>query len=269
MRYSQLYIQFDALLQDSPRARNRLASLLRIIRADERMGLVIQSALGVRIHSDGVHWVYWEQFITKTDLRDVLDTITEVYKFLVRADRLRAILWLKETRAIFAQEHLAYEIDEDAIVHPAVDREFQRNRVSVISGLQLPRYANVLQSFERVSDELSADPPHGKEAWRACFSAVEGLFRLMFPASPRLTSTEVETRLRPVLRRVYAADATGLRAAQALASSFRDWVDATHNYRHEPGSEEPAEPPLAVAILAISNGAAFLRWLVELDQQTR
>jgi hypothetical protein len=276
MRYSQLYIQVDGLAQDSLRARNRIASLLNTIDAGEGLGLVVEAELGVRIPPNhGRYWLEWDKFVTNpaTPVRDLLDMITVIYNVLrtggskVGSDRAR--LWLDGAREIFAQEHLAYAVDDNAVVHPAVDREFQRNRTSVVAGLQLPRYSNVLQSFARVSDELSADPPHGKEAWRACFSAAEGLFRLMFPGSPRLTSAEIETRLRPVLQRVYAADATGLRAAEKLAASFRDWVDASHNYRHEPGSEEPAEPPLAVAILAISNGASFLRWLVDLDQQTQ
>jgi hypothetical protein len=72
-----------------------------------------------------------------------------------------------------------------------------------------------------------------------------------------------------VMRRVialYCTDVVALRAAHKQLASLKDWVDASHNYRHEPGSEGPVQPPIDLAILAISNGTGFLRWLITLDQ---
>jgi hypothetical protein len=51
-----------------------------------------------------------------------------------------------------------------------------------------------------------------------------------------------------------------------MLASFREWVEASHNYVHKPGVAEPAQPPADVAILAISHGAALLRWLAGLDE---
>jgi hypothetical protein len=176
--------------------------------------------------------------------------------------------WVTEARRIFSEERLAYEIDEKGIVHPAVDKEFQRSRQSTVAGLQLPRYANSLAAFERISDELASLPPNGKDAWRAIFAAVEGLFRLMFPSATQLNAGGVETNLSGLIQKLYSSDPTALRAARGLLASLKDWVDASHFYRHELGSEEPAQPPIDVAILAISAGTAFLRWLIFLDQSS-
>jgi len=44
-----------------------------------------------------------------------------------------------------------------------------------------------------------------------------------------------------------------------------DWIEAAHFYRHEPGMEEPAQPPLELAIELVSVGAAFIRRLAGLD----
>jgi hypothetical protein len=66
-------------------------------------------------------------------------------------------------------------------------------------------------------------------------------------------------------QKAYAGDAVALRAAMKQLASFKDWVDASHNYRHEQGSEEPVQPPIDLAVLAVSNGAAYIRWLVALD----
>jgi hypothetical protein len=196
----------------------------------------------------------------------LLDTVTLAAKFFKRKGRDPASLWRDPARRIFAEEHLAYAIDDDCIVHPAVDSEFQRNRTATVAGLQLPRYANSLAAFDRISDELAEAPPNGKEAWRAVFSAVEGLFRLMFPSAPQLNAAAVDTHLGPAIQKNYAGEPVALRAANKQLASFKDWVDASHNYRHEQGSEDPVQPPLDLAVLAVSNGASYLRWLIALDQ---
>jgi hypothetical protein len=96
-------------------------------------------------------------------------------------------------KAIFAEENLAYQIDEVGGIHPAVDHEFQRNIVSAIAALQSQRYRNVRDAFESASNHLSADPPNYKQAWRGTFAAVGLLFGLMFP-HVRLTVDEVDRR---------------------------------------------------------------------------
>jgi hypothetical protein len=85
----------------------------------------------------------------------------------------------------------------------------------------------------------------------------------MFPNSPRLTSKEC-AQLEPVIQSVH--DKTSSGAAIKMLNSFRDWVDAAHYYRHEPGSEQVTQPPLSLAIYMVSCGAAHLRWLAELDR---
>ena len=100
---------------------------------------------------------------------------------------------------------------------------------------------------------------------RAVFDANENLFKLMFPQAPRLTASEVKSRLRPVLERRYGSDATARRAALKVADALSEWVDGVHNYRHAEGAEEPTPPPFSLALVLMSNGAAFLRWLAEMD----
>ena len=54
-------------------------------------------------------------------------------------------------------------------------------------------------------------------------------------------------------------------AASKLLSAFKDWINAAHFYRHEPGHQDPAQPPLMLAVQMVSVGASFIRWLAELD----
>jgi hypothetical protein len=71
-----------------------------------------------------------------------------------------------------------------------------------------------------------------------------------------------------VLQRLYANDSVALRASIKVLSSFKGWIDAAHFYRHAPGHEKPKPPPLALAVVMVSEGALFIRWLAELDAQS-
>ena len=267
-RYSQLYIDQAGPVSDSPRARRRVGKLMERVTTDDttpELRDLLERELGIRVKA--TYNIEWISFCEKCDVRDFLDCITLANTFFVkRGQSAGARLWQLEVRRIFTEERLAYEIDESCVVHPAVDQEFQRNRRSTLAGLQNARYSNSLAAFERISDQLAEQPPNGKDAWRAIFSAVEGLFRLMFPSAPQLNAGAAETHLGSTIQQTHANDATAMRAANKQLASFRDWIDSSHNYRHEQGSEEPVQPPIDLAILAIINGTAFLRWLIHLDQ---
>jgi hypothetical protein len=51
-----------------------------------------------------------------------------------------------------------------------------------------------------------------------------------------------------------------------MLAGLQEWIEATDNYRHKPGGAEDADPPGDLAILAVSVGAALLRWLAGLDE---
>ena len=187
-RYSQLYIDQSAPLPDSSRARHRLGKLMQSLLTDTdayRLSEFLERELGVVVGAFRAHHML--DFCATCSIRDLLDTVTITFTNL-KGQGVSATIWLNETRRIFSEERLAYEIDDGGIVHPAVDKEFQRNRQATVAGLQMPRYANSLAAFERISDELASQPPNGKEAWRAVFTAVEGLFKLMFPSAPQLNA---------------------------------------------------------------------------------
>ena len=112
---------------------------------------------------------------------------------------------------------------------------------------------------------LAKASPDGKAAISGTFRAAEGLFRLMFEKSPRLTAPEAQLRLEPLLQRAYATDNAAKGAASKLLNAFKDWIDAAHFYRHEPGQQDPVQPPLTLAVQMVSIGASFIRWLSELE----
>ena len=268
-RFSVLYARPEDPAQDSGRARHRVGALFGETIFDnhtERLAAYLGRELGVQVPGDGKYSSHWLQFFRECRTRDFLDTVTLVYRYLFwHAGDGMAAWWRDVVKKIFADESLAYEIDDVGGVHPAVDREFQRNRASVVAALRSHRHQNVRELFESVSNNLAADPPRYKQAWRATYSAMEGLFGLMFPYV-RLTTVEIDRCLRPVVQRTYEDDPVAQQSAQRMLAGFKEWVEASHSYIHRPGVAEPTQPPADVAILAISHGASLLRWLAGMDE---
>jgi hypothetical protein len=264
-------VQTRELTQDSERARYRIAALFReTVFNDhaERLALYISGALGVPVldGSSGRYLSQWNKFICGCRTPDFLDAITLVYRYLFwHISEEVAHWWRDVVRQIFAEEHLAYQIDDVGGVHPAVDQQFQINMVSSVAALQSRRFQNISQLTEIALSHLYVDPPNYKMAWRAMLSAVEGLFALKFP-NARLTPDEMIRRLLPVVQGAYKTDSIAQKATCSMLTGFQGWVEASLMYRHQPGVADAPEPPADIAILAISHGASLLRWLADLDE---
>ena len=266
-RFSHTYLTRGEPTSDSRRARRRISSLIWDIPSPALAGLgrLFESELGIALPG-GAYNSNWHKFFEQCDLRDMLDAVTLANRHLLQHGYTGiARKWLLDVQRIFQEENLRYRLDSKGGVHFSVDQEFEASRNAAISALQAPRYLNVVDAFERAYSQLASVPPDGKNSVRAVFSAAEGLFRLMFPDAPRLTSSEIEKRLSPVVQKVFNSDAAALGATSKLLASFKDWVDGAHFYRHEPGKEEIAQPPLPLAINFVSLGASFIRWLAEID----
>jgi len=269
-RFSVLYVRPGDPAPDSARARHRVGSLLResVFQGHiERLAIYIGRELGVAIPGDGKYPSCWHLFIRECRTADFLDTVTVIYRYLFwHVGETTANWWRKVVRQIFADENLAYEIDDVGGVRPKIDREFQRNMASAVAGLQSERHQTARDLLERALTSICSEPPNYRQAWQATFSAVEALFGLMFPDA-RLAADEVERCLLPIVQRAYAGDPAAQRAAQGMLAGFQVWVEASRVYRRHPGAAEVAQPPDDVAILAISCGASMLRWLAGFDEE--
>ena len=117
-RFSRLYVQTKEFTQDSDRARYRIAALFREpIFNDhaEQLALYVSRTVGVPILSSasGRCLSQWNQFICGCRTPDFLDAITLVYRYLFwHISEDVAHWWRDVVRQIFADEHLAYQIDD-------------------------------------------------------------------------------------------------------------------------------------------------------------
>lgn len=266
-QFSRSHVHPGAPGQDSTRARYRVGALFGETGINSQVGQLasyLGRELGVPVPGDGRRSSNWHAFIRECPTSEFLDTITVVYRYLFwHAGEESANRWRDDVRRVFAEEHLAYEIDDIGGVHPRVDREFQENLTSAVAGLQSENHRGVRELVESASKYLHATPPNHRQALQLMLSAAETLFGQMFPYV-RLSAEEIERRLWPVVQRAYDGDEPAQRAAGEMLTALKAWVEASHEYSRRPGDVDPVDPPADIAILAISQGASFLRWLARL-----
>lgn len=276
-RFSHVYLRGTELLPDSQRMRNRLAHHIANTGDSDfrqRVGKLLEQEHGVSLGGSNPYWPEsWPQIIKKLDLRDVLDIVTTTYGTISHYDpqeaRARRTKFINGSRRIFLEEEMRYRIDDKGGVHFAVDVAFEATRTSTIQAISSDRYNSVRALYEQAFVHLDNTPPDGKASLRSAFFATEGLFRLMFENSPQFSSAEVARHLEPLVNRLYAGQKPAVNLAQKLVSSLKDWIDGAHFYRHEPGTEEPAQPPLELAIYMLSEAGGHIRWLAKLDEMSR
>jgi hypothetical protein len=274
-RFSQTYLASPDLLPDSPRLRRRLGHLYGNYPLGN-FGAICAVELGIAIDlSASERAYYWPPFLEKVDLRDVLDSVTLRYRNMgagvydPRGEATKEMKqkFLADTRRIFTEERVRYRIDDQGGVHFTIDSEFESSRIATVSRLGQARYQGVRELFETAFTALDSQPPDGKAAIRNVFFAAESLFRLMHPTSTQLNSGEVAKQLKPRIDDMFDGQKPAIYVAQKQLSALQDWIDGAHFYRHEPGTEEPAQPPLDLAIYMVSQGAAHIRWLARVDGQ--
>ncbi|MGQ2989917.1 MAG: hypothetical protein ACT6RD_08245 [Brevundimonas sp.] len=218
---------------------------------------LILRELGVQVPFGSVSYD-WVGFFDKAELRDILGLITVTYQVLLKNNSSKASAWLEFCARALHEEALSYRIDDKGGVHYLVDAEFGRSLSSTIAALDHADFGHARDSLVRLNAALDRGPDT-LSAVRECWDANENVFKILFAGKPpRLTENELKL-LEPLLVDQYSAN--GLAAARQMKESFGRWVTAMHQYRHAPHLTDPAPPPLDLAVLMVSQGLGFLRWL--------
>lgn len=272
-RFSLVYLRRDDQLEDSVRMRRRLAATIEEYAFGD-FSEYLSRELGLQskyLYGQGD----WTTYFSSLELSDVLDSVTVFNKYILarrgigdQYDRRRAMevapLWLPEVRRIFAEEGVRYSVDAQGGVHLRVDEQFEVTRAATVQGMGAPRYAAALGSLEAGYKALDGVPPDGREAIRDVFGAAENVFKQTFGAQ-RLAGHLIDQCLRPAVAAL-PWNQEALEAGDVMCGALKNWATAAHKYRHEIGRPDPHQPPLDLAVLMVSQGTAFVRWLVVVDQ---
>lgn len=283
-RYSHLYINRGEPAKDSPKARYRLGLLAeaefpeattsqkqRGYDFKKKLTDLIQQEVGVQFRTTQGGYTYqsWTLFFKKISLLELLDTITVIisphYSNKFSDEKLHR--FRDEAKRIFHEENLAFTIDDQGGVHPLVDTAFTQTTNAAIASLAGSRYKATLQRIEEIDGHLLQEPPNYVAAIRSIFGACENLFKLMYGGS-RLDAKSVAAKLAAAQQRLYEGHPTMLASSAKLLNGFKEWIDAAHFYRHEEGRTEPGQPESELALLLISEGLSYVRWLAIIDQKS-
>ena len=239
------------------------------------LGHFMESQFGIEVpHYEGMggRVFKFEDHFLQAHIDDVLESITAIARYLAGGPGRSSASdhWVNTVRQVFAEEHMAYRIDDDGVVHPLVDQAFEAARVSVIGALGGETFNAARAHFENAIAALEEDPPDTRGAVRDCFDAAENLFKLLTGNGQDLTQSNVTATLKPIVDRLHGglAKATQSHAGRML-SSFADWANAGHPYRHAQGDTEIQAPTVALAVLYLSTGAGFIRWLAHMLTMAR
>lgn len=261
-KFSLLYLDRSKSLKDSKRFRNRLAAFYKEFLDtyyDDKIIESIEMEVGAVVNG------YVPTFIKDTELRDLLDSITVIYKTLLGKDQnIIAKKWKEFVERVLLEENLGYRLDEKCGVHYFVDEVFERNRYSTLLVLEDQRYSSIRTAYDMAYQYLDNHPMDTKGAVRSIFESIEILVKQMVKTN-NLNKWVIENTLKKKCLSFYGSDATAQEVMSKMFDGFARWVDSIHNYRHGQADAEPVAPPFNIAIYSLSSGTAFLRWLIELN----
>ncbi len=266
-RFSHVYLERGAPQSDSRRMRRRLSAYLYQHSRSIDLDLLeqwIELETGAEVGTIS-------GFYAEANTSDVLDSITLCRQFLGgQRTSIEAAQWLGFVQRVFDEVNLGYRIDEEGGVHYSVDEEYERNRSATVAGLGDARYAAAAAEFEDAYTKMNHDPPDTVGAVRSIFASIETLSKLIVGDAKitRLGPTEVEKYLKPMAAAAYQNDPVAGDVANQTLNGFKAWTIAAQPYRHGQETEDPAPPPVELAVVILGAGAAFLRWLIELERLT-
>ncbi len=264
-RFSQLYLDKGRPVNDNERMRNRISAyyVQNLYKFNDEIAALIKTKTGAVVPCNiGV-----QEFFMKNQIRDVLDSITLIYKYCAENNNLLvANEWKNFVSNVFEEENVGYRLDEKCGVHFFIDEEFERNKSAVIACLSESNQPAVLEAFKKSYSFLDQIAPDTASSIRLIFEATEILYKHIVNAegNDRLNSSGVKNKLKPLLLATIKDNSVAQTACGHMLDSLSGWIEAGHMYRHGQKNKEPLSPPLDFAVLYISQGAAYIRYLLPL-----
>lgn len=266
-RFSQVYLKSDSPVKDSQRMRNRLSACYWELLSSDSSELIKKIHLETGAKVPFVVSSYsLTQFFESCDIRDLLDSITIIFQYYHsgRVNKHKAPHWHAFVSRVFKEENLGYQLDELGGVHFFQDEEFERSRNATLAGLS--NQPAVKEAFEKSHAFLDQDSPDTASAIRAVFEALEIMYKhfIKAEAKERLNSHGVQKNLKSLIQEKLSDKPIELKASEHLLDGFCDWIDAGHMYRHGQKVEVTEPPSIEFTVMFISQGASYLRFLLQL-----
>lgn len=274
MKFSEFYLPPKNLLKDSERARKRIGTHLHSISFKLNnyfLGRKIKSHIGVDIPMyqslSGDYQFDFETFINTVSIIDFLDLMTIVYLTIEETQQKKD--WKLFVKNCFQEEGMAYSVDDECCMRYTPDLEFEMSRDHTLAGLQDEEFRTVRKAFNLAFDDFQKNPKKNKSAIRHIFEAIEILFKKI--TRPKYNfdqpnETNIEKSKQYILDKIaYQIDDTEKKSLPKVFESFKNWTNSMHPYRHGQNTDDYDNPSDNLTILALSQGAAYLRFLISIS----
>lgn len=265
-RFTQVYVEPSLAANDSSKLRNRVSAYFtkELYRYGGDVRSNILSEVGCSMRGTGYAGTDVSTFLKEAGLNDFLDSLTVIAQSVPSWDQtLRTAprgAWIAFVNRAFSETNVSFELDDQAGVHPRIDAAFVANRQTTLRGLETDKFAAAREHFEEAYAALDGAEPRGGHAIREMHLAIETVFKQHFSKASRLDVGEINSLLKPcVVARLKGPE---LEAAKLMLTSAGSFISAGHQFRHANGEPEPAPPSMDVTVWMLSQGTAFLRWLV-------
>ena len=268
-KFSLNYLERGDPARDSKRFRNRIAAYYSDNLEDYNSDVsnLITSETGAEVPFIYNYGPDIGGFIKEAELRDVLDSITLIYRALTnrRMPKLSND-WNSFVSRCMQEENVGYKLDENCGVHYYIDEEFERNRFSTLAALEGADLNSVKVAFEDAYKHMDADPIDTKASSRSMFEALEILTKQLVETK-NLNKWVLENSLKDLATKHMASDETEANVISEMFQGFGQWVNSIHNYRHGQKETVSVQPSEDLTIYILSSGTAFLRFLLKLREK--
>lgn len=268
MRFSRVYLDAPSRVTDNPRLRVRVSEFFyaNFYDAGDLARKTLKSELGVPIPGN-YETPAVRDFLQSCDLHDFLDSLTILWQVLDHIAGGRpepSAAWVAFVNRAMKETGVSFELDERGGVHPVVDAAFVASRQATLSGLEMAKHASAREHFEQAYAALDGASPNTGQAVREMHLSVEAAFRQRFPKASRIDVSEINNLLKPlVVKRLRGPE---LEAAKLMLTSAGNFITAGHQFRHGSGEPEPSPPSMELTVWMLSQGTAFLRWLIAFSE---
>jgi len=249
---------------DSARFRNRVAAAF--VDTDHSLNQIADALVkrtGIKLPK--AQWngaILWDNFFTSGDIEEVLTLITVAIEHVSRTNS--GSRWSGKFRMMvelaMREEHLGLRIDEQGVIHFAVDQEFEQSQLATLTGLDAQLFAAARAAYEQAYRYMDAHPPDTKGAVRSAFEAVEIVAKQLCPQHKNLHAGLCKGDLKARCLGANNGDLVEQRVLEGIFNRLAEWVTAMHIYRH--GQPDNTAPPSEkFAVYALSTASAHLRLL--------
>ncbi|MFY0619117.1 hypothetical protein [Shimia sp.] len=265
--FATLYAAPDELIAESDDLRHRLVACMykyvgeigKYMAAkdmlDEELALIVFEAS--KKYS-------WQDCFKNARIQKVLSAPSVIYFFLTLNAGRKAYLandFRDNINRIFVEESAAYYADDVCVVHPKPDEAHRLIHLRTIKGLSGGDFEAARGHIAKSDECILQDPPDWENSIYQTFKAAENIFKQLTDDS-QLNSAKLDKRFKPILDgKMNEATGRDKRAANRAYNGLKEWVQAAHEYRHDAGDAAVVQPSEELALVLISEGYGFVRWM--------